>query len=354
MDDPQPLGLIDRLRAEGVLCYGPTQTAAQIEASKAWTKGFMAENGIPTAEARIFEDSGEARKYLSAHAEGRIVVKASGLAAGKGAIVCQNLTEARDALRKIMDDHAFGAAGDTVVIEEFMDGWETSAHAFCDGITAVMMPSSVDYKRARTGAEGLNTGGMGSYSPYAKVTAALDATIRATIVDPLMAGMRAIGAPYNGTLYPGLMIADDDTVKVVEFNARFGDPEAQVLIPRLESDLFTVCEAAANGALADIDVSWSDRPAVGVVLASGGYPEEYSTGHEIHGLEDVDDDVLVFHAGTKRADDGTLVTSGGRVLTVVGRGATVSEARNRAYDNIKRITFDGAYFRTDIAAEENQ
>jgi phosphoribosylamine---glycine ligase len=353
MDDPQPLGLVDRLRAEGILCYGPTRTASQIEASKAWAKRFMEEHGIATAEARIFDDSADAKEYLAAHEEGPIVVKASGLAAGKGALVCENLTEAQDAVRSIMDDRAFGASGDTVVIEEFMEGWETSAHAFCDGTTAVLMPSSVDYKRARTGAEGLNTGGMGAYSPYDKVTLELTDFIRESVVDAAMSAMSEIGAPYNGTLYPGLMVTQGG-VKVVEFNARFGDPEAQILIPRLESDLFEVCRSAAAGGLSDIDINWSKRPAVGVVLASGGYPEEYATGHPIHGLDDVDDDVLVFHAGSRREDDGTLVTSGGRVLTVVGMGDTLAEARARAYDNIARISFKDSYFRTDIAEEAAQ
>lgn len=350
MDDPQPLGLVDRLTAEGVMCYGPSAAAARLEASKAWAKQFMIDEGIRTAEARVFTDHREAFAYLDTVGERPLVVKASGLAAGKGAIVCNSLSEARNAVDIAMVRRDFGAAGDTVLIEERLEGWETSAHAFCDGARAVMMPPASDYKRAQDGDIGLNTGGMGAYSPSARVTDDLAGQIRRDVVERTIAGMAARGAPFNGTLFPGLMVTATG-VYVLEFNARFGDPEAQVLLPRLESDLFEVCEAAARGALDTIAVRWSERPAVGVVVASGGYPATYKLGHVIEGVDDVDADVLVFHAGTRLDEHRGLVTSGGRVLTVVAQGDTITEARAKAYDNVRRIRFTDAQYRTDIAKE---
>ncbi|MCK9519358.1 MAG: phosphoribosylamine--glycine ligase [Dehalococcoidia bacterium] len=347
MDDPQPLGLVDRLRAQGVLCYGPTQAASRIEASKVWAKEFMARHAIPTAASLSFTDYQEARNYVESQPDGPLVVKASGLAAGKGAIVCNDMHEALNALDIIMVRRDFGAAGNEVVLEERLYGWETSAHAFCDGKTAVMMPFTSDYKRAQDGDIGLNTGGMGAYSPSVGVDARLAEQIRHDVVDRAVAGMDAEGAPYNGTLFPGLMVTDEG-VRVLEFNARWGDPETQVLIPRLESDLFEVCHAAAEGRLADVEVKWSERPAVGVVMASGGYPATYKLGHVIEGVDDVDEGVLVFHAGTKQDRRG-LVTNGGRVLTVVAMGDTLEEARTKAYSNVARIHFTDAHYREDIA-----
>ncbi|MGE5595601.1 MAG: phosphoribosylamine--glycine ligase [Hyphomicrobiales bacterium] len=346
MDDPQPLGLVDRLSEQEVLCYGPTQAAARLESSKAWAKAFMGRHGIPTAEHRTFTSYDEAYRFVEA-SDRPLVVKASGLAAGKGSIVCNDQHDALNALDIIMRRRDFGAAGDEVVIETRLSGWETSAHAFCDGKTAVMMPFASDYKRAQDGDIGLNTGGMGSYSPSAGVDDALAARIRREIVDPTVGAMAAEGAPYNGTLYPGLMVSPGGELNVIEYNARWGDPETQVLLPRLESDLFEVCQAAAEGRLADVDVRWSQRPAVGVVIASGGYPATYKLGHVIEGIEDVDPDVLVFHAGTKQDARG-LVTNGGRVLTVVAMGDTLETARERAYENVRRIRFTDAHYRTDI------
>lgn len=348
MDDPQPLGLVDRLRERGLPCYGPTAAAAAIEASKAWAKQFMAGHGIATAPFRVFRDHAEAAAYVSGRAEGPLVVKASGLAAGKGALVCDDREGALAALHAIMVRRDFGEAGDEVVVEERLRGWETSAHAICDGQTAVLTPSATDYKRARDGDGGLNTGGMGAVSPGLDVTPALTATIEREVVGPTIAGMAAAGRPYTGTLYPGLMITPDG-IRVLEFNARFGDPEAQVLMARLDGDLFALCRAAAEGNLAGTEIEWSDEYAVGVVLASGGYPGPYATGHRIEGLDDVDADALVFHAGTKQADGG-VVTNGGRVLTVVARAPTLIQARERAYANARRIRFEGAFMRTDIAA----
>lgn len=349
MDDPQPLGLVDRLRERGLPCYGPTAAAAEIEASKAWAKQFMADHGIATADFRVFRDHAEAAAWVSDGAERPLVVKASGLAAGKGALVCDGREDALAALHAIMVRRDFGEAGDEVVVEERLRGREASAHAFCDGHTAVLMPSATDYKRAFDGGRGPNTGGMGAVSPGLGVTPALTAAIGREVVEPAVAGMAAIGRPYTGTLFPGLMIAPDG-VRVLEFNARFGDPEAQALMARLDSDLFAVCRAAAEGRLDAVDVAWSDEHAVGVVVASGGYPGAYATGHRIEGLDDVDSDALVFHAGTKEADGG-VVTNGGRVLTVVARAPTLARARERAYANARRIRFKGAFMRTDIARE---
>jgi len=350
MDDPQPLGLVDRLRERGLPCYGPTADAAQIEASKAWSKQFMVDHGIRTAAHRTFRDHGEAVAYVESLPDGPLVVKASGLAAGKGALVCDDREGALAALDTIMVKREFGASGDQAVVEERLVGWETSAHAICDGETAVVTPSSTDYKRALTGDRGLNTGGMGAYSPSADVTPELAAAIEREVVQPTIVGMAALGRPFNGTLYPGLMITDAGNY-VLEYNARLGDPEAQILMPRLESDLFAVCRAAAEGNLDSVDVEWSDEPAVGVVVASGGYPESYTTGHLIEGLDDVDNDAQVFHAGTKQTPEG-VVTNGGRVLTVAARAPTLAAARAKAYDNARRIRFEGAYMRSDIAQIE--
>ena len=350
MDDPQPLGLVDRLRERGLPCYGPTADAAQLEASKAWSKQFMVDHGITTAAHRTFQEYREAVAYVESLPDGPLVVKASGLAAGKGALVCDDREEALAALDAIMVRREFGASGDQVVVEERLRGWETSAHAICDGETAVLTPSSTDYKRAHDGDEGLNTGGMGAYSPSADVTPELTAAIERDVVQPTIAGMAALGRPFNGTLYPGLMITEAGNY-LLEYNARFGDPEAQVLMPRLESDLFAICRAAAAGELASVDIEWSEEPAVGVVVASGGYPESYTTGHLIEGLDDVDGDIQVFHAGTKQTDAG-IVTNGGRVLTVVAQAPTLAAARAKAYDNARRIRFEGAYMRSDIAQIE--
>ena len=351
-DDPQPLGLVDRLRERGLPCYGPTAQAAQLEASKAWSKQFMVDHGITTAAHRAFRDHREAVAYVESLPDGPLVVKASGLAAGKGALVCDDRQGALAALETIMVKREFGAAGDEVVVEERLQGWETSAHAICDGETAVLTPSSTDYKRALDGDEGLNTGGMGAYSPSADVTPELTAAIDRDIVQRTIVGMAALGRPFNGTLYPGLMITEAGNY-LLEYNARFGDPETQVLMIRLESDLFAICRAAAEGKLASVDIEWSEEPAVGVVIASGGYPESYTTGHLIHGLDAVDDDIQVFHAGTKQTPEG-IVTNGGRVLTVVARAPTLAAARAKAYDNARRIRFEGAYMRSDIAQIEER
>ncbi|MCL4240418.1 MAG: phosphoribosylamine--glycine ligase [Dehalococcoidia bacterium] len=349
MDDPQPLGLVDRLQGAGVLCYGPTAAAARIEASKAWAKDFMARHGIPTAVSRTFSDHAEAVAWVESLPDQRLWVKASGLAAGKGAVGCETRAIALKALRSMMVEGEFGDSGKTVVIEQDMQGWETSAHAFCDGQVAVLWPFATDYKRALDGGEGMNTGGMGAYAPSRGVEGSLVREIQRLVVDPVMRGMAEEGHPYNGTLYPGIMVTREGP-KIVEYNARSGDPETQVHMPRLESDLYDVASAAARGELGSTDVRWSADAAVGVVMAPGGYPGKYESGHPISGLESIDPDVRVFHAGT-RSEGGQVVTSGGRTLTVVARGKTIREARERAYDNVRRIHFKDAHYRTDIALE---
>ena len=346
MDDPQPLGLVDRLTVEGVLCYGPSAPAARLESSKAFAKQFMVEHGIRTAAFRSFMDYREACQYVESQPDRPMWVKASGLAAGKGAIGCTGHREALNALDIIMVRRDFGAAGNEVVVEHELRGWETSCQAFCDGKTAVMLPFATDYKRAGDGDIGLNTGGVGAYSPSAAVTPEVAAAGQ-RVLDETLAGMAAQGTPFAGTLYPGLMVTTEG-IYVLEYNARFGDPETQVLMPRLESDLFEVCEAAALGRLAETDVRWSERPTVGVVLASAGYPATYKIGYVIEGLSDMDPDVQVFHAGTKQDARG-LVTSGGRVVTVTASGATLAEARAKAYANVERIRFVDMQYRKDIA-----
>lgn len=347
MDDPQPLGLVDRLQAEGILCYGPTRAASQIEASKAFSKAFMLRHGIHSPAAATFTDHASARQYVESRPDGPSVVKASGLAAGKGVILCNDRAEALEALDIAMVRRDFGSAGDTVLVEERLYGWETSAHAFCDGKSAAMMPFASDYKRAQDGDKGLNTGGMGAYSPSAGISEEMSHAIQVDVLDQALAGMAKEGTPFVGTLYPAVFVTRDGLF-VIEFNARFGDPEAQVLMPRLESDLFEICYTAAQGHLANVEVRWSDQATVGVVIASGGYPATYKVGHVIEGLDSMDPDVMVFHAGTKDDPRG-LVTSGGRVVTVVAMGNTVAQARSKAYDNAKRIHFMDAFYRSDIA-----
>ncbi len=353
-EEPLARGIVDFLTEQGIAAYGPTRAAAEIEASKAFAKEVMARAGIPTAPARVFADAQAALAYLDElEAAGAVppVIKADGLAAGKGVTVAATFAEARAAVRAALVEGVFGAAGRRVLLEQRLTGREVSAHAFSDGKTVVPMAYSCDYKRVYDGDQGPNTGGMGAYSPPGFVTGELEAEIRRTIIEPAVRAIAEMGRPYRGTLYPGLMITAAGP-RVVEFNCRFGDPETQVLMPRLASDLLAICEACVRGTLSDGLVAWSERAAVGVVLASGGYPGHYETGVPIHGLETVDPDVQVFHAGTRRLEDGTVVTAGGRVLTVVATGTTLAEARARAYDNVRRIRFAGCHARTDIALRE--
>ncbi len=353
-EEPLAAGLVDFLAEHDVPAYGPTRAAAAIESSKAFAKDLMARAGIPTAPARVFDDVRAALACLDemeAAGGPPPVIKADGLAAGKGVTVTDTYDAARAAVRAALEEGVFGEAGSRVLIEERMTGREVSAHAFSDGAAVVPMVYSCDYKRVGDGDTGPNTGGMGIYSPPGFVDETLAQTIQATIVEPAVRAMAAAGRPYRGTLYPGLMLTPDGP-RVVEFNCRFGDPETQALMPRLRSDLLEVCAAVTAGRLNEVEVCWSGDAVVGVVLASGGYPGPYRTGCPITGLDRVDPDVHVFHAGTALTDDGTVVTAGGRVLTVAAAGPTIAAARERVYDNVRRIHFEGCHYRTDIGLRE--
>ena len=340
-------GLVDELEAAGIRAFGPRANAAEIEGSKSFAKDLMKKYGIPTARYEVFTAAEPARAYI--RQEGApIVVKADGLAAGKGVIVAMTEQEALDAVDAIMEDHSFGDAGARVVIEEFMEGEEASLLAFTDGRTIRPMISAQDHKRAYDGDRGPNTGGMGTYAPAPVMTPEMTERAVEEILKPTIAAMAKEGRVYRGCLYLGLMVTADGP-KVVEFNARFGDPETQVVLPLLDSDLVAIMCACADGTLADVPIRWKDGAAVCVVLASGGYPGHYEKGQEIHGLADAEAmDALVFHAGTAMKD-GKLVTNGGRVLGVVGRGADISSAVDAAYAAATKISFKDAYYRKDIA-----
>ena len=340
-------GLVDELEAAGIRAFGPRANAAEIEGSKSFAKDLMKKYGIPTARYEVFTAAEPARAYI--RQEGApIVVKADGLAAGKGVIVAMTEQEALDAVDAIMEDHSFGDAGARVVIEEFMEGEEASLLAFTDGTTIRPMISAQDHKRAYDGDRGPNTGGMGTYAPAPVMTPEMTERAVEEILKPTIAAMAMEGRTYRGCLYLGLMVTADGP-KVVEFNARFGDPETQVVLPLLDSDLVAIMCACADGTLADVPIRWKDGAAVCVVLASGGYPGHYDKGQEIHGLADAEAmGALVFHAGTAMKD-GKLVTNGGRVLGVVGRGADISSAVDAAYAAATKISFKDAYYRKDIA-----
>ncbi|RHM56114.1 phosphoribosylamine--glycine ligase [Mitsuokella sp. AF33-22] len=344
---PLTNGVVDAMNAAGIKAFGPTRLAAELEGSKSFSKNLMKKYGIPTAKYEVFTNADEARAYVEK--EGApIVIKADGLAAGKGVIVAMTKEEALEAVHEIMDDAAFGKAGSRVVIEEFMDGEEASLLAFTDGRTIVPMVSSQDHKRAYDGDKGPNTGGMGTYAPAPVMTKELVAEATEKILKPVIAAMAKEGRPYKGCLYAGLMITDEGP-KVVEFNARFGDPETQVVLPLLESDLVEIMLACVDGTLSDLDIKWSDGAAVCVVMASGGYPKSYQKGFAIDGLEKAKAaDTLVFHAGTAEKD-GAVVTNGGRVLGVVAKAPTVKEAVDKAYKGVAAITFQDAFYRKDIA-----
>ena len=340
-------GLVDELEAAGIRAFGPRAKAAEIEGSKSFAKDLMKKYGIPTARYEVFTAAEPARAYI--RQEGApIVVKADGLAAGKGVIVAMTEQEALDAVDAIMEDHSFGDAGARVVIEEFMEGEEASLLAFTDGTTIRPMISAQDHKRAYDGDRGPNTGGMGTYAPAPVMTPEMTERAVEEILKPTIAAMAKEGRVYRGCLYLGLMVTADGP-KVVEFNARFGDPETQVVLPLLDSDLVAIMCACADGTLADVPIRWKEGAAVCVVLASGGYPGHYDKGQEIHGLADAEAmGALVFHAGTAMKD-GKLVTNGGRVLGVVGRGADISSAVDAAYAAAAKISFKDAYYRKDIA-----
>ena len=345
---PLALGIVDSFTDAGLLAFGPSQAAARMESSKAFANQIMADCGAPTAASRTFTDYESAGAHLDA-CPIPIVVKADGLAAGKGVTVAQTREQARDALRECMLERQFGDAGDCVVIEECLEGQEVSVFAFVDGAYVSSMVAACDYKRVGDGDTGPNTGGMGSFSPPLPQhwNADIEAQVRAVIMEPVAQRLVSIGSPYRGMLYMGMMLTADGP-KVVEFNCRLGDPETQVILPRLKSDLAEILIATARGELQDAQIEWDDRACVGVVAASGGYPAAYATGYSIDGIKEVDYGAIVFHAGTKLQGD-AIVTDGGRVLTVSALGDTHEQARIKAYDGIKRIGFKDAFHRTDIA-----
>ena len=348
-DDPLALGVVDELESRGHRAFGPNRRAAIIEASKAFSKELMKKYGIPTAKYEIFDEYEKALAYIRNGAF-PVVLKADGLALGKGVLICQNEQEAEDGVKEIMLDKKFGASGNRVVVEEFLTGPEVSVLSFCDGKTVVPMVSSMDHKRALDGDEGLNTGGMGTVAPNPYYTPEVAAVCMETIFAPTVAAMQAEGCPFRGCLYFGLMITPDGP-KVIEYNCRFGDPEAQVVLPLLESDLLTVMQATTNGTLAETEVKFRSGAAACVILASGGYPVAYEKGKEITGLQQGQlpdaPDVTVYHAGTA-LKDGKLVTSGGRVLGVTATGDTLPHALETAYGAARRIRFEGAHMRSDI------
>jgi len=347
---PLAAGLADAFRGAGIACFGPSKAAARLESSKAFAKDFMRRHNIPTARYAVFRELEPALAYLRGLAH-PVVVKASGLAAGKGVVIPQTNTEAEAVLHQMLLERSFGSASDEVVIEERLEGPEISIHAFCDGARYAIMPAAQDHKRIGDGDQGPNTGGMGAYAPAPIATEELLAEIRRTILEPTLAGMAAEGAPFSGVLYPGLMLTKDGP-RVIEFNCRFGDPETQVILPLLEGDFAQILADCAAGQLDPSTVTWRKGSAVAVVAASGGYPGSYAKGHVISGLAEAADlpGTLVFYAGVKPSPSGSSLTDGGRVLAVTGLGANVAEARARAYAGIKNISFQDIHYRHDIGA----
>lgn len=349
-DNPLAMGIVDRFQKAGLRIWGPNQQAAQFESSKAFSQAFMQRHGIPTMRAGVFEEAAAASRF-AASLGGRCAVKADGLALGKGVLICRDMAQADQAIEEIVVARKFGEAGRQVVIQELIEGVEVSLHALCDGRTTRLFPTSQDHKRALDGDQGQNTGGMGTYSPTPFLTEAECAAVGRRILEPWLRGCQAEGIDYRGILYPGLMLTREGP-KVLEFNARFGDPETQVYLARLESDLLELLEACIEGRLDQVELKWRADAAVCVVMASGGYPGGYIKGKPISGLEEVAvlANTKVFHAGTAKAD-GRFVTNGGRVLGVTAWGPDLAGARAAAYAAVERIQFEGAQFRRDIAAK---
>ncbi|MGE0485027.1 MAG: phosphoribosylamine--glycine ligase [Gammaproteobacteria bacterium] len=343
---PLAAGVVDAFDRAGLKCFGPPQAAAVLEASKAYTKDFLARHRIPTAGYAVFEALDAALAHIDAR-DAPMVVKADGLAAGKGVVVAATHEEARAAARSMLGEGAFGAAGARVVIEDFLAGEEASFIVMSDGVTAVPFASSQDHKARDDGDRGPNTGGMGAYSPAPVIDQAMSETIMRTVIEPTLAGMRADGRPYRGFLYAGVMIGADGVPRVLEYNCRFGDPETQPIMMRLKTDLVSACLDVLEGRAAEVTLEWDARAALGVVLAAGGYPGDYARGDVIGGLDDDLPDTYVFHAGT-RSDGERCVTNGGRVLCVVGLGEDVSAAQRAAYARVDRIAWDGMFCRRDI------
>lgn len=347
-DDPLAAGMVDAVENAGILAFGPRANAAIIEASKVFSKDLMKQYNIPTAGYDVFDNSKDAIAFIEQNNVYPIVVKADGLALGKGVIICQNFQEAVDAVNSIMEDKVFGASGNQIVVEEFITGPEVSVLAFTDGKTLVPMVSSKDHKRALDNDQGLNTGGMGTISPNPFYDDAMAKECYDTIFAPTMEAMNKEGRPFKGCLYFGLMLTPNGP-KVIEYNARFGDPETQVVLPRLKTDLVDIIVACAKGTLADVKIEWSEETSACVVMASGGYPQAYKKGIEIHGLDQNGqvDGATVFHAGTVKKD-GKFYTNGGRVLGVTALGKNLEEALSNAYAAVEKIQFEGAHYRRDI------
>jgi len=343
-DDPLYMGLVDELQKEGIRAFGPTAAGARLEGSKVYAKHLMKKYGIPTAQYEVFGEYDKACAYVQT-CPLPTVVKADGLALGKGVIICNTVEEAKAALDTIMVEQVFGEAGSRVVVEEFMQGPEVSVLAFCDGKTILPMASAQDHKRAFDNDQGPNTGGMGTFSPSPKYTDAVKAEVEEKIIRRTVGALQMEGVEFKGVLYFGLMLTQDGP-KLLEYNARFGDPEAQVVLPRMKNDLLDVMDAVIDGRLHNITLEWDERSAVCVVMASGGYPGSYVKGLPIRGLEQVQD-AVVFHAGTAKKD-GEYVTAGGRVLGVTALGKDIAEARRKAYREVGKIHFNGAQYRTDI------
>jgi phosphoribosylamine--glycine ligase len=349
MDDPLVGGLVDALEAAGIRAFGPRKNAAILEGSKAFSKDLMKKYNIPTAAYENFDDAEAAREYLRTKAEFPIVLKADGLALGKGVLICNTLEEALAGVDTIMTDKKFGSAGNRMVIEEFMTGREVSVLSYVDGKTIKIMSSAQDHKRAKDGDQGLNTGGMGNFSPSPFYTAEVDAFCRKYIYQPTVDAMAAEGRPFKGVIFFGLMLTPKGP-RVLEYNARFGDPEAQVVLPRMKNDMIDVVNACIDGTLDQVDLQFEDNAAVCVVLASDGYPVKYEKGFPITGLEAFEgkEDYFCFHAGTKFDADGRIVTNGGRVLGITALGRDLKEARAKAYEATEWVQFDNKYMRHDI------
>jgi phosphoribosylamine---glycine ligase len=343
---PLAAGICNHFLVRGMPVFGATKAAAEIESSKVFSKELMQKWKIPCAKSVSFSSLAEAKDYVKKQ-KPPVVIKADGLAAGKGVIIAESTAQALDALTAMMETRSFGTAGERVIVEEFLSGREMSAFAFSDAHAVVPLVSACDYKRAHDGDQGPNTGGMGSYSPPHFLTPELDKVVTEQIMKPTVKAMHEEGRPYKGILYGGLMITENGP-RVLEFNARFGDPEAQVILPRLQTDLADIMLAVVDNKLGLMELQVNPEACVGVVLASGGYPDSYKTGFPITGLDEMDKDIIVFHGGT-RLDSGRVVTSGGRVLTVVATGSTLAQAREKVYSNISRLYFEGCFYRRDIA-----
>ena len=347
-DDPLAAGMVDALEAEGIRAFGPKKAAAEIEASKVFSKNLMKKYGIPTADYQVFDNSKDALDYVVNNNMAPVVVKADGLALGKGVLICQTVEDAKAAIHSIMDDKKFGESGSRVVIEEFLTGPEVSVLSFTDGKCVKPMVSSKDHKRALDGDKGLNTGGMGTISPNPYYTDEMAEICRKTIFEPTIEAMNKEGRTFKGCLYFGLMLTPKGP-KVIEYNARFGDPETQVVLPRLETDLVDICEAVIDGTLGDLVIKWKKGEAACVVMASGGYPESYKKGIEMSGLDEKGgvEGAIVYHAGTK-LENGKFYTNGGRVLGVTAVDDTLEGALKKAYEAVEKISFEGAHYRKDI------